>query len=96
MRFCLATPNRDVPTAQTWRYLAPNGRDDCHTEVVTLSASPADGWKLYTSDAILFGETERSIEVEIGTNKFITVEERIRALDLGDNIAEEGVLGQIV
>ncbi|KAF1848747.1 uncharacterized protein K460DRAFT_277935 [Cucurbitaria berberidis CBS 394.84] len=53
MRFCLATPNREAPGPQTWRYIAPMTYDDCATEITTLLASPSEFWKLLPGDEIL-------------------------------------------
>lgn len=100
MRFCLSTPNRSAPSSQIWRYMAPGSPTECTTEIVTLVADAAEQGKLHTSDRIRFGEdvgahdTRRDAQTE-DTQAPVTVEDRIRALELGDNIAEEGVLGQM-
>lgn len=101
MRFCLSTPNRSAPGSQTWHYIAPNAPTPCTTEILTLLADAADQGKLHTSDKLRI-EDDTEIRVARGhaqanedAQEAVTVEERIRALELGDNIAEEGVLGQM-
>jgi hypothetical protein len=92
MRFCLATPNRQAPGPQYWRYFTPQYEGDCKTEVLTLIAGAEEEWKLRSDDEILFGD---SIESEEGHNerrKFLSVEEKIRIEELGDDLAEEANL----
>ncbi|KAH9869474.1 hypothetical protein IAQ61_006680 [Plenodomus lingam] len=55
MHFCLTPPNRFAPTSQTWHYIAPLAPTRCTTQVLTLSAGPADAWKLHSSDELRLG-----------------------------------------
>ncbi|KAF2846718.1 hypothetical protein T440DRAFT_482321 [Plenodomus tracheiphilus IPT5] len=99
MRFCLTTPNRFAPGAQKWRYLAPLASTDCDTQILTLQAGPAEAWKIHTSDELQIeheagNHVARRHEGAMEKQNYVTVADRIRALESGDNLAEEGVLGQ--
>jgi hypothetical protein len=98
MSFCLASPNRQAPGPQVWRYIRPDNYADCTTEVVTLSAASSEQWKLQLSDEILFGDdlptkTGHERGNERG-DRFISVEEKVRMEEYGegfggDDLAEE-------
>lgn len=61
---------------------------------MTLFASPSEGWKLHSEDTIVFGEEQRLRSERIRIGKFLGGDVLLRERDLGDNIAEEGVLSQ--
>jgi len=89
MSFCLASPNRQAPGSQTWRYIAPGSHVDCTSDIVTLSATAGEQWKLRIDDEILFGD-----ELPINTGydrggRFLRVEEQAG----GDDFAEEATAG---
>jgi hypothetical protein len=85
MHFCLATPNRQAPGPQTWRYITPDDIASCTTEVFTLSASATEQWKLRFSDALFLGE---HIRPDIDAR--VDVDEMTRVESLGDDLAGEG------
>jgi hypothetical protein len=89
MYFCLASPNRQAPGPQTWRYIRPDNVASCTTEVVTLSAASTEQWKLHLDDESLLGD---DMPVKTGFeqgNRFLTVDDKVRMSDLGDDLAEE-------
>lgn len=59
---------------------------------MTLLAESSDAWKVHTSDDIRMGEDTHLESRDEQSSEFVTVDDRIRALELGDNLAEEGVL----
>jgi hypothetical protein len=56
MHFCLASANRQAPGPQTWRYMSPNDIAGCTNEILTLSASSTEQWKLRFGDKNIFGQ----------------------------------------
>jgi hypothetical protein len=89
MNFCLASPNRQAPGPQTWRYIRPDNVASCTTEVVTLTAASTEQWKLHLDDESLFGDNlSKKTEFDQGT-EFLSVDDKVRMLDLGDDLAEE-------
>lgn len=89
MNFCLASPNRQAPGPQTWRYIRPDNIASCTTEVVTLSAASTEQWKLRLDDESLFGD---DLPVNTGFEqggKFMHVDEKVRMSDLRGDVAEE-------
>lgn len=63
--------------------------------MVTLLVSPSEAWKLYEDDEIALGDKQhlQADTVHIG---FFGSDDMLRHDDLGDNLAEEGVLSQHV
>jgi hypothetical protein len=94
MKFCLQTPNRVAPGPQTWRYMASATIDDCTTGTIALIVSPEESWKLQPDDRLLLGDSIAQQGSHIQPRKPTTVEEKIRAYKLGDDLAEEGQLGR--
>jgi hypothetical protein len=73
--------------------MSPKPHDDCSTEIVTLLATPTEGWKLRSNDDIVFGDESRLGPDPMHVGKFLG-NDVLSQRDLGDNIAEEGVLSQ--
>ncbi|KAJ4308703.1 hypothetical protein N0V94_009238 [Neodidymelliopsis sp. IMI 364377] len=94
LHFCLTSPNREAPGPQTWHLMSSISHNDCKTEMVTLFASPSEGWKLYSDDEIFIGHDEHVREGTVHISKFLSSDDMLRRERLGDNIAEEGVLSQ--
>ena len=91
MKFCLQTPNREAPGPQTWRY---STLDDCATDTIALIVDPREAWKLQPDDRLLLGNSIAQQDSHVQPRKPVTVEEKIRAYKLGDDLAEEGRLGR--
>jgi len=90
MNFCLATPNRQAPGPQTWRYVEGGGIADCTTETLTLMASSTEMWKAFPDDEVMIGDdlpTKSGFEV---ADRFMSVADKVRMEELGDDLAEEG------
>lgn len=96
MYFCLAPSPHNTPHPQTWRYITPSASKSCSTQLVTLFASATETWKLHASDQLSTSTVARLDDRGESVIDVITVEQRIRALELGDNVAEEGVLRDAV
>ncbi|KZM28133.1 uncharacterized protein EKO05_0001151 [Ascochyta rabiei] len=94
LHFCLSSPNREAPGPQTWHLMSSRQHRECTTEVVTLLATPTEVWKLRSDDDIVFGNGQRLRQDSIRVGKFLGIEDVLSRMDLGDNIAEEGVLSQ--
>jgi len=92
MHFCLATPNRQAPGPQYWRYFKSDSRGDCKTDVLTMTAYPEEEWKLRPDDKILFGESMEPTIGHEGRSDLEGVKEDIRIEELGDDLAEEATL----
>lgn len=50
--------------------------------------------KIFSGDEVLFRDKIRPINEEEGTRRFTSVEEKIRAQEVGDDLAHEGTLEQ--
>ncbi|KAF2822991.1 hypothetical protein CC86DRAFT_409762 [Ophiobolus disseminans] len=90
MHFCLATPNRQAPGPQTWRYIEGDGIVDCTTEALTLVASSSEVWKLFPDDTVSIRDDlplRSGYEVD---GKVLSVVDKVRLAELGDDLAEEG------
>jgi hypothetical protein len=96
LRFCLTAPNREAPTAQKWQYLPPSDPFDCTTEIITLSADSSNYWKVHTSDSIILGDPSQPSISPDGGASFTGLQAKIRALELGDDLAEEGNVSDYV
>jgi hypothetical protein len=94
MKFCLQTPNREAPGPQTWRYMGSGTIDDCITDTIALIVNPKEAWKLQPDNRLLLGDNIPQQEPHVQPRKPVTVEEKIRAYKLGDDLAEEGQLGR--
>ncbi|KAF1357631.1 hypothetical protein EJ07DRAFT_157625 [Lizonia empirigonia] len=94
LRFCLASPNREAPGPQIWRLMSSGPHNDCTTEIVTLLVSPSEGWKFHSDDEIVFGDDQRPQSADTRISKFLEDDDLLGQSDLGDNVAEEGVLSQ--
>jgi hypothetical protein len=92
MHFCLATPNRQAPGPQYWRYFLSESRGDCKTDVLTMTARAEDQWKLRPDDKILFGESMEPEDGQEERSRLMSVEEKIRIGEMGDDLAEEANL----
>lgn len=102
MHFCLATPNREAPGPQTWRYMGPSKISrECTTEIATLlAAGPSELLKIHPGDTISFtnGGLARSTSSSSssnaesgGYNASMEDEEEEEVVEsLGDDLAEEG------
>lgn len=67
---------------------------DCTTELVTLLVSLSERGKLFSEDSIVFGEEQRLQLSGTRIGKLLGDDALLKHRDLGDNIAEEGVLSQ--
>lgn len=67
--------------------------DDCTTEIIALLVSPSEEWKLHSDDDIISGNEQRSRSTSLSVGKFLD-NNGMLARDLGDNIANEGLLSQ--
>jgi hypothetical protein len=94
MTFCLQTPNREAPGPQIWRYMVPGTTQDCTTDTVAFIVNPKEVWKVQPDDRLLLGNNIPRHEPHVHARKPVTVEEKIRAYKLGDDLAEEGQLGR--
>jgi CheY-like chemotaxis protein len=59
----------------------------CDTEVLILSAAATEQWKLLSDDFLVF---DYNMPVVSGYEQARSVKEKIRLVELGDNLAEEG------
>ncbi|CAO2654042.1 Nn.00g107750.m01.CDS01 [Neocucurbitaria sp. VM-36] len=91
MHFCLATPNREAPGPQSWRYMSATTYTDCVTEIVTLLASPSELSKLHPGDEVSIGSGNYARGDDEVYRRLMSVEGRIHE-GLGDDLAEEGRL----
>jgi hypothetical protein len=91
MHFCLATPNRQAPGPQTWRYAVGERISDCATDTLTLMASSTEAWKVFSDDEVVFGDDLplKKSGYEIA-DRFMSVADKVRLEELGDDLAEEG------
>lgn len=89
MHFCLATPNRQAPGPQKWRFVVGDDIVGCTTERLTLSASSEEVWKLVSGDNVLVGDFPLKSGYQVGA-RVLSVTDKVR-LNLGDDLAEEGV-----
>ena len=87
-------PNREVLSPQLWRYINPKTYDGCRTEVVTLLIRSGEISKLLPGAKVLMGEYMHPDNRDEEYRRSLTVEEKIRIQELGDNLAEEGKLWQ--
>jgi hypothetical protein len=94
MHFCLASPDREAPSVQTWRLMSIRSHEDCTTEMLTLIASPSEGWKLHPDDEMISGHEEQADVGTLTAEKLMGGSIVFKQDELGDNLAEEGVLGQ--
>jgi hypothetical protein len=93
MQFCLATPNRQAPGPQTWRYVEGEGVSDCMTEVLTLLASSDQVWKILSNDNVVFDDDFPLVSGYEVADRAMSVADKFR-MELGDDLAEEGVRRQ--
>ncbi|KAJ4374864.1 hypothetical protein N0V83_001942 [Neocucurbitaria cava] len=98
MHFCLATPNREAPGPQTWRYMGPSqtSHRDCTTELATLlAAGPSELLQIHPGGTISFTNAElarSSSDKTPGYNASSLEDEEDEEVveSLGDDLAEEG------
>ncbi|KAI8938189.1 hypothetical protein NX059_005853 [Plenodomus lindquistii] len=93
VQFCLSMPDRVAPGAQTWRFMSRFAPMECSSQVLTLHVGPEDAWKLHTSDELTIGDGHDTPmsrrDAEVGEKRDVTVADRIRALESGDDLAED-------
>jgi len=83
MHFCLATPNRQAPGPQTWRYVEGDAVAGCKTDILTLLASSTEVWKVLSDDIVSVGDV-------VPFRSGFEVDDKARLEELGDDLAEEG------
>jgi hypothetical protein len=68
--------------------------DKCTTERITLLVGLPEEWKLHSGDGVVVGDKQRSKLDRLRVGKSLGGDGALAYKDLGDNIAEEGVLSQ--
>ena len=68
--------------------------EDCTTEMLTLLVSPSEGWRLHSDDEIVVDDKKRPSLDSIRIGRFLDNGDVLARGELGDDIAEEGVLSQ--
>lgn len=86
MHFCLADPDRQSGPL-TWQYVEGDEIAECATDTLTLTASAAEAWKAFSDDRVVVGS---EVVVGTGQERFISVADKLRLQELGDDLAEEG------
>lgn len=90
-----------APGPQTWRFLTPGINDkSCTTQVLTLRVEEvSERWKLRTDDELEIERGVRLGSVRAGEGdvreywrKVMSVDDRIKVEELGDDLAVEGLL----
>lgn len=62
--------------------------------MITLLVGLSDEWKLHSGDGVVVGDEQRSKLDRLRVVKSLGSDGALAYKDLGDNIAEEGVLSQ--
>lgn len=90
MRFCLASPNRQAPGPQTWRYVEGDEVGECTTQILTLLAASRELWKVLPDDDVFVGDDIPQKSGYEKTGKSMSVEDKVRLEERDDDFAEEG------
>ncbi|KAF1828596.1 hypothetical protein BDW02DRAFT_574737 [Decorospora gaudefroyi] len=94
MEFCLQAPNREPPRPRLWRYMVPGSDKVCATDSIEFIVNPRVAWKVRPDDVLVVGDDVPHRDAHILARDPATAQVRIRAYELGDDLAEEGDLGR--
>ncbi|OAG02211.1 uncharacterized protein CC84DRAFT_1262206, partial [Paraphaeosphaeria sporulosa] len=96
MHFCLAEQNRLAPTSRVWRYVPRGSDSSCATRLLTIHADPTEEHKLFTED-IIMGEARNMPTCDSPNGEsWGRSYRRSERLEVGDDLAQEGILSKEV
>ena len=90
------TPNREAPGPQAWHYLKADIGDQCTTDTIDFILNPKEAWKVQPNAILLLRDDASHLGQHEQIRAPATSREQPQAPKLGDDVAEEGHLGQTV
>ncbi|KAI4931714.1 hypothetical protein J4E85_004310 [Alternaria conjuncta] len=94
--FCLETPNREAPGPQAWHYLKTDTGNHCTTDTIDFILNPKEAWKVQPNAILLLRDDASYLDEHGQIRAPVISQEEPQTPKLGDDVAEEGHLGQTV